>query len=125
MVALGGEGVHVAVVFDLLTEVRFGFDPIVDFGQKFFGGRATVIACNRFVQVPPDAFDGIGVGSVLWEKVQLDAVAVASQVIPDGSAIMELCVVADHMNLPVASQAAAEVIQMCQEHRGVALTSGR
>jgi hypothetical protein len=80
----------------------------------------SMIACNLLVQVPPDALDRVQVRRVLRQEVKDDAIAMLGQVLTHRPAVMETGVVADHMNLPVAAQPRAEVVQMPDEQRRVA-----
>jgi hypothetical protein len=53
-------------------------EPVVGVVEQFVEGAAAMVAGHRFVEVPPDAFDGIGGGSVGRQEVQLQALAPAA-----------------------------------------------
>lgn len=50
------------------------FDPIISLLQQGFDRGRAVIASDRFVQAPPDPFDGISFGGSRGQKVQANAV---------------------------------------------------
>ena len=80
-----------------------------------------MVARNGFVQMPPDTLDGIGLGSVLRQKVEHDSIAPSFQVIPNKSTVVKTSVVANHVNPPVAPQTATEVVQVRHKQGRVTL----
>ena len=66
-----------------------------------------MIAREFFVQVPPDAFDGIRLWGIRWQEVDLNAMAPAVQERLHQTAVVELGIVTDHMNAAIASQVLA------------------
>ena len=64
-------------------------------------------ASNLLVQIPPDAFDPIGVGRIGREKVQDDAMAPLLEIFLHGVALMTAGLITDDVKRAVAEQAAA------------------
>lgn len=65
--------------------------------------------------MPPDALDGIGVRSILGQKMNRDAMSTAREKLIDQTAIVEGRIVADDVNVPIAAQALPQVLQMLDE----------
>ena len=99
----------------LVGEVALAFGPFVDLVEEFVERLAAVVAGQRFMQVPPNAFDGICFRRILRQIMQLDAISPTLQILLRLAAIVEPSVVADDMNHPIASQAATQVVQMSDE----------
>jgi hypothetical protein len=122
-VALGGQGIQLSEAGGLEVEVLLGRRPIGDFSQKLVDRFAAMVASDRFVKVPPDPLDRIRLGGVFGKEVQHDSICVSSQVITDGSAIVELGVVADHVDHSIRPQLPTKVVEVGQEERSIALRS--
>lgn len=60
---------HVEIV------IVVGFEPVVGLSDQFFQRLAFVVAGDCFVQMPPDALDGICLRSIGRQEVEHDPVA--------------------------------------------------
>lgn len=78
-----------------------------------------MVTSDDFVEMPPDAFDRIGLRGVLGQVVHDDAVSPALQVLANPLTVVERRIVADHMNSLEAAQPAAQVVQVSHEQLGV------
>ena len=79
-----------------------------------------MVAGDLLVRVPPDTLDRVQVRGVLGQKVNHDPIAVLGQVLMNRPAVMQDRVVADNVNLPIASQPCAKVVQVPDEQDRVA-----
>jgi len=93
--------------------------------EKFLEGLAAVVAGDGFMQVPPNAFDGIRLRRVFGQVMQDEPTGVTFQTGTHRPAIMETSVVADDVDNPVATQSATQIVEMSDEQSGVALPTWR
>ena len=99
-------------------------EPLEGMIDQFLHRPAAVVAGDRLVQVPPDAFGRVRFGGVLRKQDQYDA-GVLSQVLLHGAAGVELGVVADDVNAAIAAQSPSQVIEVREEQIAVAAGAGR
>ena len=64
-------------------------DPIIDVIEQSFDGWAAMVARERFVKLPPNAFDGVGLGRVLGQIMQNEPMAPALNVLLDQTTVMK------------------------------------
>src|SRR6516225_5989433 len=79
-----------------------------------------MIARHFLMQVPPDPLDRVAVRAAPWQELQLDPIPMIPEVDHHRLALVELGVVADHVDLPVPSQPTPQVVQVGQEQGLVA-----
>jgi hypothetical protein len=90
-------------------------EPVVDVVEKLFDGLAFVIPSHRFVHVPPDSFDRVRFRSIAGQEVNGQTVTPSREIVAHGPAVVERCVVSDHMDVTPGIESAAKVIQMANE----------
>ena len=106
-------------------ESTFVSEPVKGELDQFVDRFAAMVAGDFLVQVPPHTFDRIGFGGIRGQEVNHNAMAPPGQELLHLGTVMELGVVADHMNAAVAPQAAPQVVQMTHKQIGVALGARR
>src|SRR3954453_714275 len=108
-----------------LREVgALGFNPVIDFSEQLRQGLAAMVAGDGFMQVPPDAFDRIGFRRVLWQIMQHESTVVPVEASADSAAVVEAGVVADDVNDPITAEALTQIIEVGDEERSVAVSTG-
>lgn len=78
-----------------------------------------MVAGDLVMKVPPHALDWVALRAVCRQEVQVDPLAVLPQVDRHRLARVALRVVADHVDLPVVSQPAPQVVEVRKEQRRV------
>ena len=117
----GGQGLRVDGSLDLESVVVY--EPVENEGDQFVDGLTPVVAGDFRVQVPADAFKRVGVWRVRGQMVDGYPVPPLGEELPHQSAIMELRVVADDVDVAIARQTPLEVVQVPDEQGGVPLGS--
>src|SRR6202163_4859255 len=119
----GGDGLGVKGRFD--GELVLVSEPIEDQLDQFVDRSAAMVAGDFFVEMPPHALDRVRLGSIRGQEMKRDPVSPPREKLVDQAAVVELGVVADDMNVPIATQSFSQIVQMFDEQLRVALLARR
>lgn len=94
-------------------------EPVYHQIQQLSEHPALVVAKDSPVQVEADAFDRIQVRRVPGQEVNHDPVAMHGEILLRRFVVVKDRVVEDHMDLAVASQSCAMILQLSEEQNRV------
>lgn len=80
---------------------------------------------DLFVQMPPNAFDGIGMGGISRQEVEHEAVVPPVEILLHGLARRTAGIVTDDVNFPVPQQATSQVLQVAEKEGRAAAFLGQ
>ena len=99
-------------------------EEIINVAEQFGHIPASVISGDALVQVPPDAFNRIGLGSILRKEVKLYSALLFLHILANETTVVKRGIVTDHVNDSIATQAPAQFLEVIDKQLGVSAEVG-